>query len=231
MKGIAKTWFLKRIHLFDNLSDDDMQTLDERTRMAHYPGRKLIFDAGQPSDAVYLLKSGRVKLSRVQGGRELVLAILEPGEVFGEVAALANVPHETRAVVMENAAICIIGKSDFEEMLARRPKLSIRLTKLIGLRLHRIETRIHDLLYQDVTHRLARLLLDLTEEMGESQDDGAIRIKARLTHRELANLIASTRETVSLTLGHFRDQGLIRFDRRALTVLDPTGLRAFLAQT
>jgi CRP-like cAMP-binding protein len=238
MSSAAKIWFLKRIKLFENLGDADMHILDERTRMTQVPRRKAVFEAGQPGDAVYLLKSGRVKLTRVQDGKELVLAILEPGEVFGEMAALADSPHDTRAEAMEDAAICIIQKSDFEEMLAHRPQLSIRLTKLVGLRLKRIETRIHDLVYRDVSHRLAALLLDLADDIGKPVGDGnaadgngPIRIKARFTHQDLAGLIASTRETVSLTLGILRDQGLISFDRRALTVTDPTALRAFLAQT
>jgi len=229
MASVTKIWFLKRIHLFENLSDVDLRLLDERSRMAQVPRRKLVFDAGQPGDAVYLLKSGRVKLSRVHDDRELMLAILEPGEVFGETAVLSDAPHETRAEVMEDAAICIIGKRDFEEMLSRRPQLSIRLTKLIGLRFHRIETRLHDLLYCDVTHCLARLLLDLAEDIGEPDADGAtIHIRARLTHRDLSNLIASTRETVSLTLGQLRDKGLIDFDRRTLSITDAVGLRAIL---
>jgi len=228
MGSAAKIWFLKHIRLFEKLHDADIQMLDERTKMAQVPRKKLVFDTGQPGDSVYLLKSGRVKLSRVQGGHELVLAILEPGEVFGETAALSDAPHETRAEAMEDAAICIIGKTDVEEMLARRPQLSIRLTKLTGLRLRRIETRIHDLVYRDVSQRLAGLLLDLADDMGEPDGD-RIRIKARLTQRDLASLIASTRETVSLTLGQMREQGLIDFDRRTLSVIDAAGLRGLRA--
>ncbi|MFQ5509774.1 MAG: Crp/Fnr family transcriptional regulator [Leptospirillia bacterium] len=229
--SIAKIWFLKRIHLFDELNAADMEMLDQRTRMDKIPRRGVVFEAGQPGDAVYLLKSGRVKLTRTQDGKELLLAILEPGEVFGEMAALTDSPHDTRAEAMEDAAICVIQKADFEDMLSRQPRLSLRLTKLVGLRLRHIETRLHDLVYQDVNHRLASLLLDLIAELGEpspSGPEGAIRIKAKLTHQEMAGLIASTRETVSLTLGHFRDQGLITMERRSLTVTDPSGLRAIL---
>ncbi|MGH7274483.1 MAG: Crp/Fnr family transcriptional regulator, partial [Nitrospiria bacterium] len=99
-----------------------------------------------------------------------------------------------------------------------KPDLSIRLTKFIGFRLRRIESRIEELVYRDVPARLAHLLLEISKEFGQQEANG-IRLGIRLTHQEIANLIGSTRETVSATLGEFRRQGLLRLDSRFIILI------------
>jgi len=223
---LAKVWFLKRIRLFADLSDAELAEMGARTLMTTAHRRENLYLPGEPGDQVYLRKSGRVKLVKpLDGGKEITLAILEPGEIFGEVEALEGCLRDTRAEVLEDASICIIGRDYFEDLLSQRPKLSIRLTKLIGLRFRRLESRVQDLLYRDVPTRLAGLIL----ELAQPKSDGPNTIGFRLTHRELASLIASTRETVSLTLGQFRDQGLIGLDHKHITVTNLQALKALSA--
>ncbi len=118
-------------------------------------------------------------------------------------------------------------KEDFEKFLRMKPDIPIKLTKLIGLRLKKIENRIENLLYKDVPSRLARILLDLGDESGYIDNMG-VRLKSRLTHQELASLITSTRETVSLILGEFRDKGLIEFNRKEIIIRNKNGLIKYL---
>lgn len=220
----SKFWFLKQIKLFSNLGKEDMDHLDQVTRMEDVRRRQPIYLPGDNPDSVYLLKAGRVKISRIsKEGKELTLGILEPGEVFGELEVLDGSLRDTVAEALEDASICVIRREDFEEVLKKNPDLTIRLTKLIGFRLKKIESRIEDLVFRDVPVRLVRLLLSLSEEFGKQEAEG-VRLGLRITHQEIANLIGSTRETVSATLNDFKRQGLIQLDHRSITLLDQVRL-------
>ncbi len=136
---------------------------------------------------------------------------------------LDDSPRDTIAEALDDTYICVIKREDFEALLKRKPDLSFKLTKLIGLRLKRIGTRIEDLVFKDVNTRLANLLLDLSQKYGVKEKEG-IQIGIKITHQEMANLIGSTRETVSMTLGEFKRQGLIDLEGRKILILKEDGL-------
>ncbi len=139
----SKFWFLKRIKLFSDLPDREIQMMEDRTRMEAIKRREVIYLPGDQANTVYLLKSGRVKLSRVnEDGKEWTMAILEPGEVFGELETLEGTSRDTVAEAMDDCSICVMQRPDFEAMLKKDPNTSIRLTKLVGLRLKKIENRV-----------------------------------------------------------------------------------------
>jgi CRP-like cAMP-binding protein len=178
---------------------------------------------------VYLLKQGRVKLaSTAASGRGVTFEILEPGEIFGELEGLEGLPRETAAEALDDTLLCVIRREDFDRYLAAHPDLTVKLTKLIGLRLRKIRSRVEDLVFRDVPARLAHLLLELVKSEGVADGNG-IRVRAKLTHQEIANLIGCSRETVSATLGQFRDQGLIRIDSRSIIILNQSGLSRLLS--
>jgi CRP-like cAMP-binding protein len=203
------------------------ETLDRIERMADimtFKRHQTIYLPGDPGDAVYFLKSGRVKITRVsEDGKELTLAILEPGEVFGEIDVLQGMPRNELVEALEETVLCRVQRREFEMLLHGTPGLAIGLVKLLGLRLRRIESRMENLVFRDVPCRLARLLIDLIHDLGV-EDDRGILIRARLSHRELANLIGSTRETVSLVLGEFRRDGLVELTGRQIVIRDPIKL-------
>lgn len=220
----SKYWFLKQVRLFSDPSDESIRMMEAVTRMESVKRRQVIFLPGDPAGVVYFLKTGRVKISRInEEGKEMTLAILEPGEVFGELELLEGIPRDTVAEALDDASICVMQRPDFEEMLKRDPNTSLRLTKLIGLRLKKIENRIENLVFRDVPSRLAGLLLQLARELGV-EDGRGILLQVRLTHQELAGLIGSTRETVSATLGEFRRQGLVEIGQRKIVLRDTAGL-------
>ena len=224
----SKYWFLKQIKLFSDLPDEEIRQMEQVTRMESVKRRQFIYLPGDPASTVLLLKSGRVKLSRVnEDGKELTLAILEPGEIFGEMEVLEGMPRDTVAEALDDVSICVMQRSDFEAMLKKDPNTSIRLTKLIGLRLKKIESRIEDLVFKDVPARLAHLLIGLSKEFGV-QENGQTRLNVKLSHQELANLIGSTRETVTATLGEFKKRGWIAFDGRRLVILRAKELEQLL---
>lgn len=219
-----KLWYLKHIRLFDGISSSDMQEMEKITRMEEVKKRQPLYLPGDPSSNVYLLKKGRVKIaSTAPSGKEVTFDILEPGEVFGELDVLEDAPRSTSAETLDDAVICVIPRKEFDHYLAMHPTVMFKLTKLIGLRLKKIQSRVEDLVFRDVPARLAHLLAELSKTEGVADTQG-IRLKVKLTHQEMANLIGCSRETVSTIIGQFRDQGLIQMDGRTITLLKPDTL-------
>lgn len=220
----SKLWYLKQVKLFSDLSDVEMDEMNKMTRMEAFKKKQPIYLPGDPGDYVYLLKSGRVKISKIgDDGKELTLAVLEPGEIFGEVEVLEETTRDSVAEVIDDADICLIKREDFERFLKSQPQCSFKLTKLIGFRLKQIENRIEDIVFRDAPARLAHLLINLSDSFGRDVPEGRA-LQTKVTHQELANLIGTTRETVSLTLGQFRQTGLISMEKRQIIILDQKGL-------
>jgi CRP-like cAMP-binding protein len=223
-----KLWYLKHIRLFDGISPSDMQEMEKITRMEEVKKRQPLYLTGDPSRNVYLLKRGRVKIANTApSGKEVTFDILEPGEVFGELDAMEDAPRSTSAETLDDALICVIPRKDFDQYLAMHPNVTIKLTKLIGLRIKKIQSRVEDLVFRDVPARLAHLLSELGKTEGVANKQG-IRLKVKLTHQEMANLIGCSRETVSTTMGQFRDDGLIQMDGRTITIVNEKGLSKLL---
>ena len=223
-----KLWYLRRIRLFDGISPSEMQEMEKITRMEEVKKRQPLYLPGDPSSSVYLLKRGRVKIANTSpSGKEVTFEILEPGEIFGELDVLEDAPRSTSAEALDDALICVIPRKDFDQYLAMHPNVTLKLTKLIGLRLKKIQSRVEDLVFRDVPARLAHLLSELSKTEGIADKQG-IRLKAKLTHQEMANLIACSRETVSTTMGQFRDDGLIQMDGRTITIVNEKGLSKLL---
>ncbi len=220
----SKHWYLQQIKVFAELPEEDKKQLREISHMTSYRKHELICLPGQPSNTVYLLKQGRVKISQVnEKGQEAILSLLEQGEIFGEVEALSGMPRKTLVQALEPVVVCEITRENFERFLERCPTVGMCILKTIGGRLQRIEEKFSDMAFHSAPARLAKLLLQLAESMGE-EDQGIIRLKVRLTHQNLANLIGTSRETVSTLLGQFQRQGILNQDRRQIHLVDTNKL-------
>ncbi len=220
-----KLWYLKHIRLFDGLAPSEMEEMERQASMQEVKRRQPLYVPGDPSSNVYVLKRGRVKIANTDAsGKEITFEILEPGEVFGELEALDGVPRATAAEALDDALICAIPRAAFTQYLATHPAVTVELTKLIGLRLRKIQSRVEDLVFRDVPARLAHLLVELAKSDGVAAEQGVV-LTARLTHQDMANLIGCSRETVSATLGQFRDEGFIRMTGRTMMIVNQAGLR------
>ncbi len=219
-----KLWYLKHIRLFDGISPSEMQEMEKITRMEEVKKRQPLYLPGDPSSSVYFLKRGRVKIANTApSGKEVTFDILEAGDIFGELDVLEDAPRSTSAETLDDALICVIPRKDFDQYLAMHPSVMYKLTKLIGLRLKKIQSRVEDLVFREVPARLAHLLSELGKTEGVAEKQG-IRLNVKLTHQEMANLIGCSRETVSAIMGQFRDDGLIQTDGRTITILKPSAL-------
>jgi CRP/FNR family transcriptional regulator, cyclic AMP receptor protein len=219
-------WYLKKIPLFQDLGPDAMTRLAETVQIAEIRRRQVIYLPGDPGRTVYFVNGGRVKISKVtRDGKELTLAYRGPGELFGEIALIEGGPREEMAEAMENALLTEMERGDFERLIQTQPLLGLRLARLLTQRRRDIENKIENLVFKDVNSKLAELLIRLAAEFGVDDARGTL-VALKITHQEMANLIGSTRETVSLTLSQFKRKGLIHTDGRKVILSDPEGLKA-----
>ncbi len=221
----SKLWYLKNINLFHGMSEQQMRMVEQRTVMREVRRREVLYLPGDAGDRIYLLKRGVVKISALQeDGREVLLALLRKGEVFGEEAVLDTAPRDHMAEAYEDALICIITRQDFMEMLRSNPEMTFKVTKLIGLRLKTFRTRVEHLLFKGASQRLAATLLELGREHGVTDAQGVL-VPLRLSQQDLANLIGVTRESVNLALSDFRRRGLVVLESRAIRLPRPQALQ------
>lgn len=219
-------WLLRKVPLFDGMSPERLQQLAGDVELREIPRRQVIYLPGDPGESIFIINGGRVKCSKVtRDGKELTLAYRGAGELFGELAVLDANPREEMAEAMKNAMITEIPREVFEALLLEDPALCFRFTRTVGRRRRQLETKIEHLVFRDVQAKLAALLLELGEEYGQEVEDG-LQIGVKITHQEMANLIGSTRETISLTLAQFKKRGLLDMRGRSVVLLDSEGMRA-----
>lgn len=222
----SKLWYLKNINLFRGMSEDQMRMVEQRTIMREVRRKETLYLPGDAGDRIYLLKRGVIKISALdEDGREIILALLRMGEVFGEEAALEDSPRDHMAEAYEDALVCIITKQDFLGMLRAHPDLAFKVTKLIGFRLKTFRSRVEKLLFKGAPARLAAALLELAQDHGVPDAQGIL-LPLRLSQQDLANLIGVTRESVNLALSDFRKRGFVAVEGRTIRLLRPEALRA-----
>ncbi len=217
----TKLWYLKNLDMFSHLRNEDMhQIINKTSAMKEIKKGEMLYLQGSSDKNIYILKKGAVKINKLSPeGRAITLDILKGGTLFGELGAIEESERDETAEVIEDGLICIMSKAHFDEMLKIVPGLSIRLSKIIGLRRRKIENKLLDLLYSTVEERLAKTLITLLDDFGIPDGD-FYTLKIKLTHQDLSELIASTRETTTATLNHFKKEKLIDYDGKYIRILD-----------
>lgn len=216
-----KVWFLRRLNLFEGMSEAEIEEVAHELKMRTCAPRHSALS--QSGDRVYLLKQGRVRLYHLTPeGQEVTTAVVSPGQLFGLGAFLGVDGSATHAEAMEESYICEAGAQDFLAMLARHPLLMARVVMVMAKQIFRLEQTIESMASQHVSGRLAALLL---EEMAEGQTLNKGVLLPTRSQEELAKLIGSTRESVSRTLSTWRAAQVITMKGRRIVVLKPEGLR------
>jgi CRP-like cAMP-binding protein len=219
-------WYIKKIPLLQDLPPSVLQQIADTVEVREIKRRQVIYMPGDPGAAVFFVNGGRVKISKVtRDGKELTLAYRGPGEIFGELSMLEGGPREEMAEAMENAMVTEFTRGDFEQLVQSHGMLGYRLSKAMLARRREVENKVEQLLFKDVNAKLAELLLRLGSEYGVASGRGTV-VAVKITHQEMANLIGSTRETVSLTLSQFKRKGLIEIEGRKVILTDREGLKA-----
>jgi CRP-like cAMP-binding protein len=218
-----KLWYLKHCDLFERLSPKELERLESRCRAKSFPRNTPVYLPIDEAHSVFLLASGRVKICHgTPDGKQAILALIDPGELFGELA-MFDAARDEYAETIEPSTVVMIPREEMQRLAQEHPVVSMALTRLMGLRRQKIERRLKNLLYLSNRDRLTHLLLELAEQYGERTGEG-VRLRIRLSHQDLASVIGSTRETVTVVLGELQAEGLISVGRRKITIRQPEQL-------
>jgi CRP-like cAMP-binding protein len=219
-----KLWYLNRCQLFERLTPKELERLEARCRAKSFPRNTPVYLPIDEAHAVFLLASGRVKICHgTPDGKQAILAFVEPGEVFGELAVFDAGARDEYAETLESSTVVMIPRDAVQRLAEDHPFVSMSLTRMMGLRRRRIERRLKNLLFLSNRDRLTHLLLELAEQYGERGGEG-VRLRIRLSHQDLASMIGSTRETVTAVLGELQSAGLVIVGRRRIVLRQPDRL-------
>ena len=187
----------------------------------HYNRDEFIYFTNQEADHIYMIVNGRVKIGHVtEDGDEVIKAILSEGEVFGELALAGEEKRLDYAQALDNkTTICPLSINELKELMKNDKELSFRILKLIGFKLMRIERKLESLVFKDVRTRIIEFLRDTAAWKGKKVGFETM-ISTRLTHKDIAALVGTSRQTVTSILNELRDKNLIYFDRSKILIRD-----------
>jgi CRP/FNR family cyclic AMP-dependent transcriptional regulator len=219
-------WYFERFGLLHGLSEQQKQEVARHTRIVSVRRGQAVYLPGDPSECVYVVKSGAVKMvGKAPEGCEVIFALLTPGDIFGELALMGDDgPRDDRVEAVDDTLLCEVPRPVLVRMIQESPAFGWHVTKLVGRRLRTLRTRAEELLGKNAPARLAHAILQLAHQHG-IQDGGGILIPLRLSQGDLGKLVGLTRETVNSIVNAWRDQGVVEMDRRSIRVRDPERLQ------
>ena len=180
----------------------------------------VVFSEGDTGDRLFIVMDGKVKISRAAlDGRENLLTVLGPGEMFGELSLFDPGPRTATATAVTESTLASLDHDDLRPLLLNEPGVAVQLLRALAQRLRRTNEAMADLVFSDVPGRVAKALLDLAEKFGVEEQDG-LRVTHDLTQEELAQLVGASRETVNKALSDFATRGWLRLEGRTVLLLD-----------
>jgi len=226
MNNAAKLWWLEKIHLFQGLSDEEMKRIAERSTLKSKEKGSHIYFPNEPSNVIFFLESGKVKVGNVSSdGKENIKCIIHPGDMFGEMALLGQETRNDYAIAMDHdVRICAMNVEEVLLMMRSNPDLSLKVTATIGEKLASLERRFEALVFKDARSRIVDLIQEMAQARGQQLIGGAMLVTHALTHQDIANLTATSRQTVTTVLNELKDNGLINFDRKTFLLHEPVKL-------
>jgi len=216
---------LRETPLFESLTEEDASALRAGIINVHLDRGEQLFSEGDPGQKLYIILSGKIKLTKAApDGRENLLSVHGPGEMFGELSLFDPIPRTSSATAVTNADLAGIAHDDLRSWLSTRPEVAMHLLQALAQRLRRINEVKADLVFTDVPGRVAKALLDLAERFGSPGMLG-IQVSHDLTQEELAQLVGASRETVNKALADFAARGWIQLAAKSVLITDVDRLR------
>ena len=211
---------LARAGLFQGIATEAAEAVAASLEYADYTRGDAVFEEGEQGDTLYIVLTGKVKIGRkAADGRENMLSVMGPSDMFGELSLFDPGPRTATATVVTDARLASLAHAALRPWINDRPEIAEQLLRVLARRLRRTNDALADLIFTDVPGRVAKALLGLAERFGTQEGDG-VRVHHDLTQEELAQLVGASRETVNKALADFSSRGWMRVDSRAVTLLD-----------
>ena len=216
---------LSRAPLFEALDEESAKALRALVTDVDLVRAERLFDEGDAGDRLYVVLDGKIKLTRAApDGRENLLSVLGPGEMFGELSLFDPRPRTSSAVAVTDTRLAALAHDELRDWLTGRPDVSLHLLRALAQRLRRANDVMADLVFTDVPGRVAKALLDLAARFGTQREDG-LQVNHDLTQEELAQLVGASRETVNKALADFVARGWIQLHPKSVLLIDPERMR------
>lgn len=214
-------WYFEDTDLFEVLCPKKTPYLEDRHEPGVYKKDQMVYLQDQSSEKIYMVSNGRIKIGTyAPDGKEIVKAILTKGEVFGELALAGEEKRQDFAQAMDNDThVCSMTIDDLKDLMVENKELSLKILKIIGFRLRKMERKIESLVFKDARTRIVEFLKEMAEEKGQKVGF-EVMIKNHLTHKDIASLTGTSRQTVTTVMNELREKNLINFDRRRILIRD-----------
>jgi CRP/FNR family transcriptional regulator, cyclic AMP receptor protein len=211
---------LRQAPMFASLDDAEASALRAMMHEVRLHRGEALFREGDAGDELYVVIDGKVKMGRTSSdGRENLLSVLGPGQMFGELSLFDPGPRSSTVTAVTDSLLLALGQEQLRQWLSGRPEVALGLLLQLASRLRGLTDQVADLVFSDVPGRVAKALLDLARRFGKSSD-GVMHVHHDLTQEELAQLVGASRETVNKALADFAHRGWIRLEQRAVVILD-----------
>ncbi|MBV9057910.1 MAG: Crp/Fnr family transcriptional regulator [Pseudonocardiales bacterium] len=215
---------LVRAGIFQGVDPSAVQDLRTALEPVSFPRAHVIFAEGELGDRLYIILSGKVKIGRKSpDGRENLLAVFGPSDMFGELSIFDPGPRTSTATTVTEVQAVTMDRTALREWIAKRPEIAEQLLRVIARRLRRTNNMLADLIFTDVPGRVAKALLQLAHDFG-TQEGGMLRVTHDLTQEEIAQLVGASRETVNKALADFAHRGWLRLEGKSVLILEPQRL-------
>lgn len=213
-------WYLENINLSDIFCDEKLNQPNEGVWVKTFEKNEVIYQPSQNAEHIFLITKGKVKIASTgDSGKEIVKAILGPGEVFGERSIIGSYTYNDTAVAVEDTELRILSSGQLKSMMKEHSALSLFFMKLMGSKVLEMEQRLESLIFKDSRTRIIEYLLNLIEKKGQRIGYEWV-VRNFITHQEIANLTATSRQSVTTLLNDLRNEGVLTFDRKRLLIRD-----------
>lgn len=221
-----KLWYFDNFSLMRTLPLKELLKLKTSSKMREVRKNNIIYFPTENSNSVFLIKKGKVKISRIsEDGREIIMAVLNQGEIFGESSITGtNLRREEYAEAMEDTLICSMFSEIIQELMYKNPDFGIKITKIIGFRLKSIQNRFESLIFKPSNERVKSFIKKLAEEEGQNNSTNEIEIRLKLTHEDIGKLTATSRQMVTTVLNDLERNKIISFNRQKIIIKNLSAL-------
>src|SRR6056297_553809 len=220
---------LEKIPYFSHLNEEELQIVNEISRVKKYKKDEIIFFEGEKGDYIYIIKKGQVKMLKMnQNGDEQILNIFKKNDILAEVIVFDKENYPATAIALNDVELFAIDSQKLFNIFLDHPQITVKVMKVMSARLRRAQQNIRDFGLKDSKSRLASLLFHLAEKHGKKSGKNQVAISLFLTQKELANMIGTTRETVSRNLNNIEKENIIKTSRKKIIIKDMESLKKLM---
>ncbi|WP_276367000.1 Crp/Fnr family transcriptional regulator [Chryseolinea sp. H1M3-3] len=225
MSNTSALWYFESVNLYKILCPHKVKKMAENHEFIKYKRQQFIYMPDDSATHIYMIVGGKVKIGHyLESGEEVLSAVLTTGEIFGELAMAGEEKRKDFAQAMEETTICPLTIEELKTLMYEDKELSFKILKLIGLRIMKLERKLELLVFKDARTRIIEYLKDAAAWRGKKVGLETL-IQANLTHKDIASLTGTSRQTVTTILNQLKEQNLINFNRKQILIRDLDSLR------